>query len=61
VCTVANKASIASRLDAFSEQPSNVFGEALRKQVDDRLEFYATGKAPIKNSIVMVFDCSMCH
>ncbi|KAL7619382.1 Nucleolar protein 56 [Parahypoxylon ruwenzoriense] len=50
---LANKCSIASRIDNFAEQPSKKFGDALRKQVEDRLEFYATGKKPTKNSDVM--------
>ncbi|KAI5859852.1 Nop domain-containing protein [Durotheca rogersii] len=50
---LANKCSIASRIDNFAEQPSKRFGEALRKQVEDRLEFYATGKKPTKNSDAM--------
>lgn len=51
---LANKCSIASRIDNFSVQPSTVFGEALKKQVEDRLEFYSTGKKTEKNSDVMV-------
>ncbi|KAH6896684.1 NOSIC domain-containing protein [Thelonectria olida] len=50
---LANKCSMASRIDNFSEEPSTKFGEALRQQVEDRLEFYATGKKPAKNADVM--------
>ncbi|KAI9788193.1 MAG: snoRNP complex protein nop56 [Peltula sp. TS41687] len=50
---LANKCSIASRIDNFSEAPTRKFGEALRKQVEERLEFYATGAAPTKNEVVM--------
>ncbi|TRX89570.1 hypothetical protein FHL15_009479 [Xylaria flabelliformis] len=50
---LANKCSIAARIDNFSEEPSKKFGEVLRGQVEDRLEFYATGKKPIKNSDAM--------
>ncbi|KAI8627184.1 Nop-domain-containing protein [Xylariaceae sp. FL1651] len=50
---LANKCSIAARIDNFSEQPSKKFGEVLRGQVEDRLEFYATGKKPIKNADAM--------
>ncbi|KAI2616763.1 Nop domain-containing protein [Hypoxylon sp. NC1633] len=46
---LANKCSIASRIDNFAEQPSKKFGDALRQQVEDRLEFYASGKKPTKN------------
>ncbi|KAF2278409.1 Nop-domain-containing protein [Westerdykella ornata] len=50
---LANKCSIASRIDNFSEVPTSKFGEALRKQVEDRIEFYATGAPPAKNADVM--------
>ena len=50
---LANKCSIAARIDAFSEEPSTKFGEALKQQIEDRLEFYATGKRPAKNADVM--------
>lgn len=51
---LANKCSMASRIDNFTEEPSTRFGEALRQQVEDRLEFYASGKKPAKNADVMV-------
>lgn len=51
---LANKCSIASRIDAFSDNPTTVFGEALRNQVEERLEFYANGTAPTKNEVAMV-------
>ena len=51
---LANKCSMASRIDNFSEEPSTKFGDALRQQVEDRLEFYANGKKPAKNVDVMV-------
>lgn len=51
---LANKCSIASRIDNFADQPSKKFGEALKQQVEDRLEFYSTGKKPSKNVDVMV-------
>ncbi|CAG8972602.1 hypothetical protein HYALB_00005371 [Hymenoscyphus albidus] len=50
---LANKCSIASRIDNFSEEPSTKFGEALKKQVEERLAFYATGAAPMKNEDAM--------
>jgi len=50
---LANKCSIASRIDNFSEEPSTKFGLALRKQVEERLDFYATGSAPTKNEDAM--------
>lgn len=51
---LANKTSIASRIDNFSETPTTKFGEALKAQVEERLNFYATGEAPTKNEIAMV-------
>jgi nucleolar protein 56 len=51
---LANKCSIASRIDNFSETPSTVFGEALKKQVEERLEFYSSGAPPMKNAVAMV-------
>lgn len=50
---LANKCSMAARIDNFSEHPSARFGEVLRQQLEDRLEFYATGKKPIKNEEAM--------
>ena len=51
---LANKCSIASRIDNFSESPSIVFGQALKKQVEERLDFYASGTQPMKNEVAMV-------
>jgi len=50
---LANKTSIASRIDNFSENPTTKFGEALKAQVEERLNFYATGEAPQKNEDAM--------
>ncbi|XP_050313623.1 nucleolar protein 56 [Anthonomus grandis grandis] len=50
---LANKCSIASRIDCFTETPNHVFGEKLRQQVEDRLKFYETGDVPKKNIDVM--------
>ncbi|PNF28161.1 Nucleolar protein 56 [Cryptotermes secundus] len=50
---LANKCSIASRIDCFSDQLTNVFGEKLRQQVEDRLKYYETGEIPRKNIDVM--------
>ncbi|KAH9168732.1 Nop-domain-containing protein [Lactarius sanguifluus] len=47
---LANKCSIASRIDCFSETPTPKFGEALRQQVEERLAFFETGAAPGKNA-----------
>lgn len=51
---LANKTSIASRIDNFSMQPSRKFGEALRGQVEERLRFYSEGVNPTKNEVAMV-------
>ena len=50
---LANKCSIASRIDNFSETPTSKFGEALKRQVEERIEFYASGAPPAKNAAVM--------
>jgi len=55
---LANKCSMASRIDSFSDVPetggiSNVYGQKLKEQVEERLEFYKTGAAPKKNIDVM--------
>lgn len=50
---LANKCSIASRIDCFTETPFKVFGEKLRQQVEDRLVYFTTGKEPKKNVDVM--------
>eukprot|EP00908_Phaeocystis_cordata_P023410 Transcript_5838.p1 GENE.Transcript_5838~~Transcript_5838.p1 ORF type:complete len:562 (-),score=362.78 Transcript_5838:50-1633(-) len=46
---LANKCSIACRIDNFAEEPTNKFGEKLREQVEERLRFYDSGEAPRKN------------
>jgi len=50
---LANKCSIASRIDCFLEQTTNVFGKKLKDQVEERLRFYEDGTAPRKNITVM--------
>ncbi|KAL8862582.1 MAG: hypothetical protein Q9178_001080 [Gyalolechia marmorata] len=50
---LANKCSIASRIDNFTEAPTTRFGDALKKQVEERLAFYDSGAAPTKNEMVM--------
>lgn len=52
---LANKCSIASRIDNFSEAPTTKFGDALKVQVEERLNFYASGAPPTKNELAMVF------
>ncbi|KNC80278.1 nucleolar protein 56 [Sphaeroforma arctica JP610] len=50
---LANKCTIASRIDCFSDVPTSKFGEVMRDQVEERLAFYETGVAPQKNLTVM--------
>jgi nucleolar protein 56 len=50
---LANKCSIASRVDSFIDEPTNAYGLQLREQVEERLSFYDTGAAPRKNVDVM--------
>merc|ERR1712152_106833 len=46
---LANKCSIASRIDCFTETATKLFGEKLKEQVEDRLKFYESGDLPKKN------------
>ncbi|EFX03386.1 pre-rRNA processing nucleolar protein [Grosmannia clavigera kw1407] len=50
---LANKCSIAARVDSFSEQPTSRFGEVMRQQLEDRLEFFSSGKKPMTNEDAM--------
>ncbi|KAL8828774.1 MAG: hypothetical protein Q9170_006455 [Blastenia crenularia] len=50
---LANKCSIASRIDNFSDEPTTRFGSALKRQVEERLAFYDSGVAPTKNEVAM--------
>lgn len=50
---LANKCSIASRIDAFLEQSTDAFGKKMKEQVEERLRFYDEGVAPRKNLDVM--------
>lgn len=50
---LANKCSIATRIDSFQDEPSNLYGQKLRDQVEERLKFYETGAAPRRNIDVM--------
>ncbi|KAM6494530.1 hypothetical protein JOM56_010891 [Amanita muscaria] len=50
---LANKCSIASRIDCYSDNPTSKFGEALRAQVEERLNYFDKGEAPTKNSETM--------
>jgi nucleolar protein 56 len=50
---LANKCSIAARVDSFIDEPTNAYGVQLRDQVEERLRFYDTGEMPRKNIDVM--------
>ncbi|XP_053503977.1 nucleolar protein 56 [Ictalurus furcatus] len=50
---LANKCTIASRIDCFADVPTSVYGDKLRDQVEERLAFYETGETPRKNVDVM--------
>merc|ERR1712029_269940 len=51
---LANKCSLASRIDCFSDEATTVFGEKLKDQVEERLVFLTEGTKPRKNLEVMM-------
>ncbi|KFK35536.1 hypothetical protein AALP_AA4G003300 [Arabis alpina] len=50
---LANKCSMASRIDCFADNATTAYGEKLKEQVEERLDFYDKGVAPRKNVDVM--------
>jgi len=50
---LANKCSMAARIDSFADYTTTKYGERLRDQVEERLKFYDSGVAPAKNIDVM--------
>jgi nucleolar protein 56 len=53
---LANKCAIASRIDSFTEgkeHQTSAFGEKLKEQMEERLQFLATGAKPKKNTDAM--------
>merc|ERR1712194_310168 len=50
---LANKCSIASRIDCFAESSTKAFGEHLKQQCEERLAFLSEGTKPRKNIDVM--------
>merc|ERR1712129_508437 len=50
---LANKCSIASRIDCFSDEATTIFGEKLKDQVEERLAFLTEGTTPRTNPVVM--------
>merc|ERR1719454_933523 len=50
---LANKCSLASRIDCFSDEATTIFGDKLKDQVEERLTFLTEGTTPRKNLEVM--------
>ena len=53
---LANKCAIAARIDSFTEgsaHQNNKFGEKLKEQMEERLQFLASGAKPKKNTEAM--------
>jgi nucleolar protein 56 len=50
---LANKTAMAARIDCFEDNPTSKYGEQFALQMEEKLEFFATGKAPRKNADVM--------
>eukprot|EP00825_Cyclidium_porcatum_P047873 TRINITY_DN786_c0_g1_i3.p1 TRINITY_DN786_c0_g1~~TRINITY_DN786_c0_g1_i3.p1 ORF type:complete len:525 (+),score=126.29 TRINITY_DN786_c0_g1_i3:48-1622(+) len=46
---LANKCSIAARLDHFLIKPSSQFGEKMKNQIEERMKFLTSGGATTKN------------
>jgi len=50
---IANKCALAARLDCYSVNPTTRFGERMKEQVEERLNFLETGEQSKKNVDVM--------
>jgi len=50
---IANKCALAARLDAYSLKPTSRFGEKMKEQVEERLQFLETGEQSRKNVDLM--------
>ncbi|GAA47368.1 nucleolar protein 56 [Clonorchis sinensis] len=50
---LAAKCAIACRLDCFSEILSDIYGKHLKKQIEDRLNFFETGQTALTNAEAM--------
>ncbi|KAK4337224.1 hypothetical protein RND71_043730 [Anisodus tanguticus] len=46
---LANKCGVASRIDYFLENQTSVFGEKLKTQIEEKLEFFKKGTYPKSN------------
>ncbi|XP_063781552.1 nucleolar protein 56-like isoform X3 [Pseudophryne corroboree] len=50
---LATQCMLAARMDFFSENPTSVYGDKMREQVEEKLVFFKTGKALRKEQDVM--------
>lgn len=50
---LANKCSLAARIDCFTDMPTSIYGSHLKELVEERLKFYESGETPRKNCDVM--------
>merc|ERR1711963_1054809 len=50
---LANKCSLASRIDCFTDHSTSIYGDRLKEQCEDRLKFFETGDIPKENMDVM--------
>lgn len=50
---LANKCSLASRIDCFSGEATDIYGEKMKEQVEERLLFLSDGTTPRRNLDVM--------
>ena len=50
---LTNKCAIASRIDSFINTPTTLYGEKMKKQVEERLAFNESGATPSKNLTMM--------
>merc|ERR1712194_483388 len=46
---LANKCSLASRIDCFSNEATDIYGEKMKEQVEERLLFLSDGTTPRRN------------
>jgi nucleolar protein 56 len=50
---LANKCSLASRIDCFSSVSTSIYGDKMKEQVEERLLFLSDGTTPRRNLEVM--------
>jgi len=51
---LANKCSLASRIDCFSTVSTSIYGDKMKDQVEERLLFLSDGTTPRRNLDVMI-------